>query len=149
MTIPLPTKPTFKFRPPSETARQAAAAQAVAAYQRGEDVKPSPVVQPAPAAPAATAETVIEIAPGIELVETPAPVQSLPGQPWSLTFERAGVIITPVTPGDPQFIDMVEAFEHGRSTPLLAEIVPLVQAIAASRTVLPISANPEIGAEGK
>lgn len=152
MTVPLPPKPKFQFRPPSESARQAAAAQAVAAYKRGEDVPPSPVVQPAQQAPA---ETVIEIAPGIELVETPT--VSLPGQRWMMQFDRAGVIITPVTPGDMKFIDMLEAFEDGRSTPLLAELVPLVQAIADSRRqsfrslypFSPISATPEIGAEGK
>lgn len=146
MTIPLPPKPTFKFRPPSESARQAAAAQAVAAYRRGEEVPPSPVVPVVQAAPA-PAETVTEIAPGIELVETPT--VSLPGQNWMMVFDRAGVIITPVTPGDPQFIAMIEAFEDGRSTPLLAELVPLVQAIAARRTVSPIRADPETGAEGK
>lgn len=146
MTVPLPPKPTFKFRPPSESARQAAAAQALAAYKRGEDVPPSPVVQVVHS-DLEHSETVIEIAPGIELVETPS--VSPPSQRWMMQFDRAGVIITPVAPGDPQFIDMIEAFEHGRSTPLLAELVPLVQAIDASRTALPIRATPEIGAEGK
>lgn len=153
--MPLPSqKPTFQFRPPSESARQSAAAQALAAYQRGEDVPPSPVVPVVQAAPAPS-ETVIEIAPGIELVETPA--VSLPGQRWMMQFDRAGVIITPVTPGDMQFIDMLEEFENGRSTPLLSELVPLVQAIADSRRqsfrslypFSPIRAYPETGAEGK
>lgn len=145
--MPLPTmKPTFKFNPPSETARQAAAAQAVAAYKRGEDVPPSAVVQPAQAAPS---ETVTEIAPGIELVETPETISRPHVNRWLMQFDRAGVIITPVDQGDRQFSVMLEEFEYGRSTPLLAELIPLVQAIAANRLVSPIRAHPETGAVGK
>jgi len=149
MTVPLPTKPTFQFRPPSESDRQAAAAKAVAAYRRGEEVPPSPVVPVVQVPQPAPAETVIELAPGIELVETPAP-QSKEDQPAPNTRLSAIDALTP---------DELAQFQAGTLTLVFDCPKALTQAQIDSNVAIyrrdplffdvPIRADPETGAEGK